>query len=131
MNLPHGPFEEQMARFMMEVDQHPNPFVPKLFTLFPKCRTKEFAVLIKQAMVRAAVEYKLHGEAGLKTVADPCGQGPFAVRRFIFRGEDRGFELRSTYDGRGHEEVLIFVEKDGTPFVVEGKNAGQRVRGSN
>jgi hypothetical protein len=99
MNLPHGPFEEQMAQFMTDVDKHPNPLVPKLFTVFAKCRTKEFAAVVKEAMVRAGVEYKLRGEAGLKSVADPCGRGAFAMRRFIFGGEDRGFELRSTYNG--------------------------------
>jgi hypothetical protein len=131
MNLPHGPFEEQMKLFMTEVEKHPNPLVPKLFTVFSKCRTKEFAAVVKEAMVRAAVEYKLRGEAGLKSVPDPCGQGAFTLRRFIFKGEDRGFELRSAYNGRGHDEVLIFVEKNGVPFMVEGKNAGQRVPGSN
>ncbi|HYV26129.1 MAG TPA: hypothetical protein VFA77_01245 [Candidatus Eisenbacteria bacterium] len=130
MNLPHGPFEEQMAPFMAEVEKHPNPLVPKLDTLFEKCRTKEFAAMVKQAMVRAGVEFKLRGEAGLKSVTDPCGKGPFAVRRFVFEGEDRGFELRSTYHGRGHDEVLIFVEKNGTPFMIEGKNAGKRIPGS-
>src|SRR6185369_381091 len=59
MNLPHGPFEEQMAPFMAEVEKHPNPLVPKLDTLFEKCRTKEFAAMVKQAMVRAGVEFKL------------------------------------------------------------------------
>jgi len=38
---------------------------------------------------------------------------------------DRGFELKSAYAGRGFREVLIFVEKDGPPFLVNGKNAGQ------
>ena len=131
MNLPHGPFEEQLAQFMAEVDQNPNPLVPKLFKVFARCRTKEFAAVIKQAMVRAGVEYKLRGEAGLKSVTDPCGDGPFAVRRFVFEGEDRGFELRSAYDGLGYPALLIFVEKNGTPFMIDGKNAGKRFPASN
>jgi len=131
MNLPHGPFEEQLAQFMAEVDQNPNPLVRKLFKVFAKCRTKEFSALVKQAMVRAGVEYKLRGEAGLKSVTDPCGDGPFTVRRFVFEGEDRGFALRSAYDGPGHAVVLIFVEKNGTPFMIDGKNAGKRFPASN
>ena len=130
MNLPHGPFEEQMALFMTELRAHPNPLVLKLFTVFEKCRTKEFVVVVKEAMLRAGVAYKLHGQAGLNSVNDPCGSGPFAVRRFAFNGEDRGFELRSAYTGRGHEEVLIFVEKNGPPFMIDGKNAGKAVPGS-
>ena len=78
-------------------------------------------------MVHAAVEYKLQGEAGLKSVTDPFGQGPFELQRFVFAGADRGFELRSGYDGRGFPEVLIFVEKEGPAFQVNGKNAGQAV----
>lgn len=126
MNLPHGPFEEQLTQFMAEVDQNPNPLVPKLFKVFAKCRAREFAALVKQAMVRAGVEYKLRGEAGLRSVTDPCGNGPFAIRRFIFEGEDRGFELRSTYNERGFDEVLIFLEKGHLPIYLEGKNAGKR-----
>jgi hypothetical protein len=67
----------------------------------------------------------LHGEPGLQSVTDPYGSGPFALRRFVFGGVDRGFELKSAYAGRGFPEVLIFVEKDGPPFQVNGKNAGK------
>jgi hypothetical protein len=105
--------------------------VSAFFPAVGKCRTKEFAALAELAMVRAAVEYKLHGEPGLKSVTDPCGQGSFGFRRFIFEGVDRGFELKSAYDGRGFPEVLIFVEKDGTPFQVNGNNAGQTLSKAN
>jgi hypothetical protein len=77
------------------------------------------------AMVHAAVEYKLHGEAGLQSVTDPWGQGPFEFKRFVFQGVDRGFELKSACRKNGWPEVLIFVEKDGPPFYVNGRNAGQ------
>lgn len=117
-----------MAAFMAEVEKNPNPLVRRLFAVFSKCRTKEFSGQVKQAMIRAGIEYKLNGEAGLKRVLDPCGTGPFSVRRFKFAGEDRGFELRSTYNGRGHEEVLIFVEKNGPAFLIDGKNAGAPAR---
>ena len=50
-------------------------------------------------MVHAAVEYKLHGESGLKSVMDPFGNGPFTFQRFVFKGVDRGFELKSAYAG--------------------------------
>ena len=76
-------------------------------------------------MVQAAVKYKLHGEAGLQTVTNPCGQGPFAIQRFVFDGVDRGFELSASYAGLGYPEVLIFVETDGPPFLLFGKNAGK------
>ena len=78
---------------------------------------REFATLTDQAMVRAAVEYRLHGEAGLKSVSDPFGNGPFTFQRFVFEGVDRGFELKSAYAGLGYPCALIFVEKHGTAIL--------------
>ena len=131
MALPYREYEEQIKPFTAEIQNSPNPFVSAFFPAVGKCRTKEFAVLAELAMVRTAIDYKLHGEPGLKSVTDPCGQGPFGFRRFAFEGVDRGFELKSAYDGRGFPEVLIFVEKDGPPFQVNGNNAGQPVPKSN
>jgi hypothetical protein len=88
-------------------------------------RAKEFRNQVVLAMVRAAVEYKLRGEQGLRSVTDPCGQGPFGFRRFLFEGVDRGFELKSASDDGDHPTALIFVEKEGPPFLVDGPRAGQ------
>jgi hypothetical protein len=125
MALPYPQYEEQMKQFMAEIRESANPFVSISFPALEKTRPKEFAVLVQLAMVRAAMEYRSHGEPGLQSVTDPCGQGPFALERFVFEGVDRGFALKSAYAGRGFPEVLIFVEKDGPPFQVNGKNAGQ------
>jgi len=126
MALPQQEYEAQANQFSAEIQNSTNPFVSLTFPAFQKARQKEFAIMAELAMVQAAVEYKLHGEPGLKSVIDPCGQGSFAVQRFVFEGVDRGFELKSTYAGRGFREVLIFVEKDGPPFSVNGNNAGDR-----
>ena len=127
MALPPSEFESQLKQFSADIQKSSNPFVAMTFPAVEKCRPKEFAVLTELAMVRAAIEYKLHGEAGLKSVIDPCGQGPFAFERFVLDGVDRGFELKSTYQGRDFQEVLIFVEKEGLPFNVNGKKAGQAI----
>jgi hypothetical protein len=124
MALPLSEYEAQIKPFYAEVFQSKNPFVTEMFPALENCRAKEFAALVQLAMVRAAAEYKSHGEAGWQSVADPCGQGPFAFERFVFEGVDRGFQLKSTYAGRRFQEGLIFVEKDGPPFQVMGKNAG-------
>src|SRR5262249_10357087 len=116
--LPPNESEAPMTEFYTEVHRSKNPLVAHLFPSVGKCRQEDLAALVTLAMVRAAVEYKLHGEAGLKSISDPCGQGPFGFRRFVFDGVDRGFELKSAYAGRGFEEVLIFVEKDGPLFYV-------------
>ena len=125
MALPHPEYEEQLKAFEADLQQSRNPFVSLSLPAIEKCRPKEFAIIVELAMVRAAVDYKLNGQAGLQSVADPCGQGPFQFQRFVFEGVDRGFELKSAYAGRGFQEVLIFVEKDGVPFRVNFKDAGQ------
>jgi hypothetical protein len=78
-------------------------------------------------MVQAAIEYKLRGNEGFQSVVDPLGDGPFEFQRFTFESVDRGFQLKSAYSGRGFPETLIFVEKEGTPFYIIGKKAGQAV----
>jgi len=95
------------------------------FPAFEKARHREFVIMVKLAMVRAAVEHRLHGDAGLQSVTDPCGQGPFTFERFLFNGVDRGFELKSSYSPGGFPEVLIFSEKNGPPFFIDGQRAGQ------
>jgi hypothetical protein len=123
--LPESEYESQAKPFSSEIENSANPFVTMSFPALERARQKEFSALVTLAMVRAAVEYRLRGEDGLRSVTDPCGKGPFALERFAFEGVDRGFELKSAYRGRGFHEVLIFVEKDGPPFQVAGKNAGQ------
>jgi hypothetical protein len=78
-------------------------------------------------MVRAAIEFKLNGESGFRSVTDPAANRPFAMERFSLDGVDRGFELKSPYAGRGFQEVMIFVEKDGPAFQVNAKFAGKPV----
>jgi hypothetical protein len=125
--LPVSEFEVQAAQFSSELAKSPNPVIQQVFPSIRPARAKEFAIVGELAMLHAAVEYKLHGEAGLKSVMDPYGNGPFKFQRFIFKGEDRGFELKSAYIGRGFPEVMIFVEKDGPPFYVMGARAGKPV----
>jgi hypothetical protein len=126
-SLPQPEYDNQIQQFDAEVQQSTNPLVSCLFPALDKARPREFAILAELAMVRAAVEYKVQGEAGLKSVKDPFGSGPFEFQWFKFNGMDRGFELKSAYHGRGFPEVMIFVEKEGPPFYVNGRNAGKAV----
>jgi hypothetical protein len=41
---------------------------------------------------------------------------------------DRGFELKSALYPGSFQQVLIFVEKEGPPFLVDGPRAGQAKR---
>jgi hypothetical protein len=115
-----------MQKFDAEIRKSQNPLVPVLFPNPVQApQRREFRSQAWLAMVHAAVEYKLHGESGLKSVMDPLGNGPFAFQRFVFEGVDRGFELKSAYTGLGLPCALIFVEKEGTPFRVAGPHIGQ------
>jgi hypothetical protein len=125
--LPEPEFNDQIKLFYADVQASRNPLLQELFPALEKARAKEFAILAELAMVRAAVEYKLHGKAGLERVRDPFGNGPFEFHRFVFEGVDRGFELKSAYAGREFPEMMIFVEQDGSPFYVNGRNAGKAV----
>jgi len=124
-SLPRGQYEEEAEVFLKEVDKSPNPLIRELFPAWRKCRSKEFGAIADLAMVQAAIQYKLHGQAGFNSVTNPIGQGPFSFQRFTFNGADRGFELNADYNGSGFPEVFIFQETDGPPFVVFGKNAGK------
>jgi hypothetical protein len=125
--LPFPQYEPQMQQFSADLERSTNPFAKELLPALEKCRPKEFTILAELAMVQAAVAYKLHGPTALQSVTDPCGQGPFTYQRFVFDGVDRGFEFSSPYAGAGYQAVLIFVETDGPPFVVDAKRAGEAV----
>ena len=127
MTVPYGQFQPQIKAFNEKVANHPNLFVHVFFPAFEKCRLKEFAIEVKLAMLRAAHAHRLSGKAGLGQVPDPLFHEPFQFRRFEFLGADRGFELRSKMDARGWSETVIFIEKDGPAFHIDGKPSGQPV----
>ncbi len=123
--LPYGEYQEQMKQLKAEAEQASNPLPALGLAFWERSRDKEFKVEVNLAMLRAALEYKLHGQAGLQSVADPCGQGPFGFRRFIFEGVDRGFELKSACPLNPWPYIMIFVEKEGPLFYTDGRYAGQ------
>jgi hypothetical protein len=125
--LPYGDFENQVKAFRAEVQESSNPLVPLQVPAWERARRREFRAQVCLAMVRAAVEYKLHGDSGFLSVTDPCGQGPFVLRRFVFQGVDRGFQLTSGLDAGGFKQSIIFVEKEGDPFLVDGPHVGQAI----
>lgn len=124
--LPEPEYEVRAKQFFADCRNSHNPFISESVPGW-ETRPREFRAQAQRAMVQAAVEYKLHGQAGLKTVKDPFGNGPFAFRRFAFKGVDRGFELKSAYAGANAPFVLIFVEKQGPAFYIDGPRAGKAV----
>lgn len=127
MALPQSEYDDQVKQFSAEIQKSMNPMISSTLPAVLKARPREFRIQVTEAMVRAAVEYKLHGEEGLKKIKDPCGQGPFAFERFVFKGVDRGFKLTSAYTGSGFQPGYIFVEKAGPPFRVDGPHVGEAI----
>ena len=123
--LPPAEFKAALAPLQAEVERSSNPILLLDFPTWEKAQEREPLALMNLAMVRAAIQYKLHGPSGLQSETDPWGRGPFGFQRFVFQGGDRGFELKSACRINGWPEVLIFVEKDGPPFYVNGRNAGE------
>ncbi len=119
--MPRPEYETQLQQFKADLQQSPNPYFSRTLPLWEQARHREFKAQVFLAMVRAAVQYKLHGQAGFQTVLDPYGQGPFIFQRFVFEGVDRGFQLTSACTLSGWPEVMIFVEKEGPGFWVNGR----------
>jgi hypothetical protein len=125
MALRGTEYETRAKAFFAECRQSQNPLIAESASGWEKARPREFRAEAQLAMVRAAVEYKLRGEPGLKSVMDPFGSGPFGFQRFVFNGVDRGFELKSVYTGAEGPFTMIFVEKQGPAFQVIGPDAGK------
>ncbi len=125
MALPYKEYREQLPSYESQFQQSGNAFISLGFPPWKAARMREFAAEVHLAMVRAAIEYKLHGDAELNSVMDPCGNGPFTMKPFNLNGVHRGFELQSALPrGKGLESI-IFVENSGPAFEVIGDKIGQ------
>jgi hypothetical protein len=124
LRLPYSEFKAQKPVFLEQMKSS-NPLVTTIGPALVKAREREFRILATLAILRAGIDHKLHGESTLAAAIDPCGDGPLAFSRFSFEGVDRGFELKSTFNLGGNQAVLIFVEKSGPPFQVDGNYPGR------
>jgi hypothetical protein len=127
LGLPWADYQQRHAEFEKKIPSHPNVLAREFFPALGNARKREFAMEAKFAMLQAAISYKLKGEAAFKAIADPFGDGPFALRRFVLDGVDRGFELESKLNCREHPEKLILIEKPGPAVRVDSKYAGQKI----
>lgn len=125
MSMPYPEFDAAAKQFASELNEVQAPLLSQALPAYLKVRQRGFKIQVRLAMLHTAVEYKLHGDPGLLKITDPCGQGPFAFQRFVFDGVDRGFQLTSSFQGRGSAESLIFVEKPGIPFFLDGPHVGE------
>ena len=128
MTQPHGPFEEQFKALGEAARQAGNFLFSESLNTWPNSRRKEFTIQAELAMVHAAIEYRLHGETGFQSVADPLGKGVFAFEHFVFQGEDRGFKLTTAYAPTNGPISMIFVTKAGPAFYVLGNHVGEAIK---
>lgn len=124
--LPYPEFSPKFDEFKARLRKAGNPLASRLLG-YERAKRAETATAVDLAMVRAAILYRLRGEAGLASVSDPCGDGPFELSRLRFEGVDRGFQLRSKLAVDQLQECLIFVEREGKPFILSGPSAGEPV----
>ncbi|HTG45768.1 MAG TPA: hypothetical protein VK633_14700, partial [Verrucomicrobiae bacterium] len=124
MALPYLEFKQQFPAYWTRITGSQNPFIKQLFTIFRNVRGKEFSAVVRLEMVRAAAAYKRGGMTALRAVPDPLVGGAFEFTRIQFEGVDRGFQLKSKEQFRDFDEVMIFLEKPGRHFRLDGKNAG-------
>ncbi|RPH34719.1 hypothetical protein EHM92_07535 [bacterium] len=124
--LPYDQYVPASKAFYEKVRNSDNPFVRTFLPVMEKSRAREFLDQVYLNMLRAAVQFRLRGEEGLKSVRDPFGSQPFAYSRFIFQNVDRGFTLQSSVAWE-FPIKLIFVEKSGLPFRVIGVYPGTPV----
>jgi len=124
MSLPYPGYKTQAPTFFSRVAASPNPFIQQFFRVFQNVRAKEFSAMVRMEMLRGAAAFKRGGMEALQAVQDPLIGGPFEYGRVKFEGQDRGFQLKSTERFRDFDEVMIFLEKPGKHFRLDGKNAG-------
>jgi len=123
-NTPYDEFQRRIKGFNARIEEQANLLVKKLFPSLEKARSREFTVLNRLAMLRAAIAYRLEGEAGFKRVLDPFGSGPFGFR-WVENHPNRqgriagsGFELSSRLinpsgpeQERGKPMAMVFILK--------------------
>lgn len=124
MSAPYREYREKLGAFTAKINTPQNPFIKQFFSLFQRVREKEFRTLLRHEMVRAAAAYKRGGMAALQAVQNPLVGGPFEFSRVEFEGVDRGFQLKSREQIHDDPEVMIFLEKPGKHFRLDGRNAG-------
>jgi hypothetical protein len=124
MNLTYSEYKTQAPAFFKRVADSANPFIQQFFRVFTNVRPKEFSAQVRMEMLRAAAAYKRGGAEALKAVQDALSGGSFELSAVKFEGQNRGFQLKSKERFRDFDEVMIFLEKPGKHFRLDGKNAG-------
>jgi hypothetical protein len=128
LKLPYKDYNAAAEQLRAGIESHPNLIVKEMMGALLNCRIKEFRVQSREAMIRAAFEIRNDPAHGLEKIADPFGNGPFEYSRFVLDGVDRGFKLKSGLVYPDYSDVLIFAERSGPAFYIDGPKAGQKIQ---
>ncbi|PYJ86526.1 MAG: hypothetical protein DME22_04910 [Verrucomicrobia bacterium] len=93
------------------IEGNTNLLVSLILPNVGSARGREVETLTRLAMLRAAVAYRQRGIAGLNSVRDPFGEGPFELRRMESDAAGHGFELQSKLGRLGLNGVQMFKEQ--------------------
>ena len=127
MKLPQAEFQPAIEDIQERMDASSNLLLHEFLPAATKVRLREFRITARLAMLHAAYQLRLDSATGLGQVFDPFGTGPFVYSRFILDGVDHGFKLKSELKVPDFDEVLIFAEKPGPAFYIDGPKAGEEV----
>jgi len=126
--LPYAEYQPAIDAFAARVAEHPNLFAHEFLPPIIKVRLKEFRALAWLAMLRTAYQIRVDSANGLNAIQDPFGTGPFDYSRFALDGVERGFKLQSELAVPDFPPALIFAEKGGPAFYVDGPKIGQKLQ---
>ena len=129
IRMPYAGFREHAPVFDSHLKSNLNPLAGAFLNGIQKSRLKEFTAISRAALFQAALARRLQGEKGFQAVLDPLTGKPFALKRIQVGGIDRGFQIGSTVtDADGLPLSLIFIEKDGPAFNLDGRQAGELLK---
>ncbi|MBI1337827.1 MAG: hypothetical protein GC164_12820 [Phycisphaera sp.] len=101
--LPLDEFDTRDKAFADKVKQSDNVWVRTMLPAISSARHTAVAAEVRLAMLRAAIAYRLGGQAGFEVIEQPYGTGPFKLSK----GE-KGFTLESVVNHRGTQLTLTF-----------------------
>jgi hypothetical protein len=124
--LPYAEYlaaRSEVDRQIKEAGAIASKFVPDL----NRARWSAEAYNAKRSMIRAAALYVLEGEAGLKKVQDPHGDGAFTVLKNVPEVGAEGFMLKSKLESPENESPSM---KIGVPPALLKKKRAEKSKES-
>lgn len=101
--------QDAAAALARELEGHSNLVARVIFPNVGKARTRELELVVRQAMLRAAIILRVDGETAFRRVKDPFADGPFTLQPLAAESGETGFRLISAANGQGIKAELKFT----------------------